>query len=172
MITTREIMKIIEDYAKTPEGKAAIKQATGKDYDETFTIAKARRYGEKLKSILYKHTVELIKSFTLSDIIVGDVIVNSDGLYSMKIYFNEETIKRQSLRPDLYPDGLQNIVLLFAHGYHTSRPIYGVWHKQSGDVRIRGKRDRDPNNFLYDAIDEFNASAKGVAFAQLEDKYR
>lgn len=171
MISEKEIMKKVYEYAKTEEGKAAIKAATGMDYDETFTVSKAKSYGNKLKDILYKHIVALIKSFSINDIIVGDVMIGKDGRYSMKISFDDEALKRQSLRPDLYPEGLQNIILLFAHGYHTNKPIYGVWHKETGDVRVRGRRDREPNNYLHEAINEFNILAKGIAFAQLEEKY-
>ena len=53
MISEKEIMKKVYEYAKTEEGKAAIKAATGMDYDETFTVSKAKSYGNKLKDILY-----------------------------------------------------------------------------------------------------------------------
>ena len=170
MISQNEIMKLVKEYAKSPEGKAEIKRVYGIDYDEKFTKTTARIYGERMKRILFTHISEKIKSFDIKDIIVSDVIDNN-GKYSIAISFSEESLKRKSLRPDLYPDGLENIVLLFAHGYRTGHPIYGTWEKPSGNIDVWGKRSREPSSFLQDAVAEFNAMAKGIAFAALEEKY-
>lgn len=171
MISQNEIMKLVKEYAKSPEGKAEIKRVYGIDYDEKFTKATARSYGEKMKRILFAHINSKIKSFDIKDIIVSEVFTDSNGKDSITISFSEEALKRKSLRPDLYPDGLENIVLLFAHGYHTRHPIYGTWEKPSGNINVWGKRSREPSGFLHDAVAEFNAMASGIAFAALDEKY-
>ena len=177
MITEKKIMEIIKEYAKSPQGKAQIKQKYGVEYAEKVDKDELKQYGEKMKAILFKHITPLIDSISMNDIIVGDVKETKEG-YQLQISFRENSLRRESLYLDGYygDEELQNIVLLFARGYHARDYVYGYWSKLGQSLswtqdRIRSKKDREPNPFLKEAVAEFNSSAKGLAIAKLEEKY-
>lgn len=172
MISESYIMKLVGNWAKTPEGKAEIKRVTGKEYDEKFGVGKAREYGRKMQRILFEKINPIIKSIQLADIIVGEPVVGEDGQMQLTVSFRDGSLHRESLSPDKYPEGLNNIVLLFSKGYTARGRVHGVWHKQSGDVETWSRKSREPNDFLYRAVAEFNNVAKGKAIAELEDKYK
>ena len=109
MITQEFIMRQLEKWASTKEGKAAIKKKYGVDYDDKSHKA-LKKYAQMMKEILYNHTHALIKSITMDDIIISDFIFNEEGKLTIKISFKEGSLQRESLRPDLYPEGLENIV--------------------------------------------------------------
>jgi hypothetical protein len=172
MITEKYIMKRVSEWASTDAGKAAIKAKYGIDYDEKADAA-LRKYAEMMKNILYKHTHDLIKSISRDDIEIGELHTNDDGKAEIKISFKEGSLQRESLRPDKYPDGVENIVLLFAHGYDAGAAVKGVWvGSKSYPHVITSKQHREPNDFLQDAISEFNAKSGGIAQAVLEDRYK
>lgn len=168
MISEKYIMKLVKNYAKSNEGKAAIKAKYGITYEQRFDEKKATAYGEQMRNILFKHVNSVIKSITLDDIEVGDVEVDDSGKYSIKISFDKGSLHRESLRPDLYPDGLHNIVLLFERGYHAANAVKGEWHGQY----ISSRTDREPNSFLNDAVEEFNKLNGKIATATLEGVYK
>lgn len=172
-ISEAYIMKLVREYAKSPEGKQAIREKYGIEYDEKFTRAQVKAYGNRMKKILYNHIHDEIKSISLDDIIVEEPLLREDGRFEIKLSFREGSLHRESLYPDGYPDGLKNIVLLFAKGYHTSHPVHGDWTYNGSVVAksVWGKRSRAPSNFLNDAVDEFNGASAGVATAYLEGEY-
>ena len=177
MINEQEIMKLVKEYAKSPEGKKKIKETYGIEYSERIDEKSLKAYGEKMKAILFKHTAAVIDSISPDDIIVGDVKETAEG-YTLEISFREERLRRESLYVDEYygDDELQNIVLLFAKGYHARDYVYGFWSKPGEGVtwyqpRIRSRKDREPNPFLKNAVAEFNQSSKGIAVATLEGEY-
>lgn len=172
MISHEYIMEALKRWASTKKGKAAIKEKYGIDYDDKRNES-LKKYAEKMKEILYNHVHSVIKSIEMDDIEIGDFKVNKSGQLTVKISFREGSLHRESLRPDLYPDGLDNIVLLFAHGYETKNPIYGVWNNsRSYPAIIEGKRSRAANNYLNEAVAEFNAYGGKIAQAVLESEYR
>ena len=172
MITPEYIMQQLRAWASTKQGKAAIKAKYGIEYDEKGNKA-LEKYAQLMKEILYKHTHEVIKSITMDDIEVGVLTKSRDGSLSIKISFKEGSLHRESLRPDLYPNGLDNIVLLFAHGYNARNPVMGQWkNSRSYPHTVRSVQKREPNNFLQEAVEEFNIKGGGIAKAVLEDIYK
>lgn len=169
MITESYINKLIEDYAKSPAGKAAIKKQTGITYVDKDPSAMLMEYGERMKQILYYHVNALIKSVVPDDIIVERPYQDSDGLWKLKLSFREGSLRRDSLDLDDYPEGLNNIVLLFAKGYNARDYVYGRWMTQygtHGDVRSR--KSREGNDFLIQAVNEFNHNGDGKVIARAE----
>lgn len=172
MITPEYIMQQLRVWASTKQGKAVIKEKYGIDYDEKGNKV-LEKYAQMMKEILYKHTHEVIKSINMEDIEVGVLTTAQDGSLSIKISFEEGSLHRESLRPDLYPDGLDNIVLLFAHGYNARNPVMGQWkNSRSYPHIIRSVQRREPNNFLQEAVEEFNSKGSSIAKAVLEDTYK
>lgn len=167
MISQNDIMKIVKDYAKSPAGKKAIKDTYGIEYDEKFNKNKAMVYAKKMKDILFKHVNSVIKSIAADDIRIGELCVNDEGRLYISIFFDPNCLQRESLRYDLYPEGISNIVLLFERGYHANGAVHGEWH----GVHTWSLTDREPNSFLKDAVQEFNSRNSKVATASLEGVY-
>lgn len=172
MISEKYIMQLVKQYANSPEGKAAIKKATGLEYSEKEpSKTKLKAYGEKMKNILYKYVNPLIKSISLNDIVVGTPYKDSSGRWRLEISFREGSLHRESLYPDGYPDGLDNIILLFEGGYSVDNYVYGVWNVVG--ERVRSRKERDGNDFLVQAINEFNnGDSNGFARAELLGEYK
>lgn len=167
MISTNTIMKLVKEYAKSPEGKAEIKRVYGVDYDENFTKQKADSIIKAMKTILFKHVNTVINSIQLDDIVAGELTVE-DGKAMARISFKEGSLHRESLIPEFHPEGIKDIVLLFETGYHASQSVHGLWH----DKETYSRTDREPNSFLQDAVEEFNNKYKGTAIARLDGVYK
>lgn len=186
------ILKRVERYANSAEGKAQIKKIYGIDVKRHHLYvgdpSKAHvdqgefiKYGEQMKQILYAHISPLIKSITLDDIVVGSPKRSKDGQWSIELSFREGSLVRDSLSLD-DSDGsghprertLNNIVLLFAKGYHASRYVYGWWITKYGNHgSVRSRKDRPGDDFLIDAVNEFNTSVKeDIARAELVGEYK
>lgn len=174
MITESYINKLIEQYAKSPAGKAEIKKKTGMEYVDKDPTAMLTTYGEQMKNILYKHVNALIKSITLNDIVVQKPYMDSDGLWRLEVSFRDGSLERDSLYLDGDDPVLHNIVLLFAKGYNARNYVYGWWitkYGNHGDVRSR--KEREGSDFLIQAVNEFNNGAgKGIARAELLGDYK
>lgn len=179
MLSESYIMKLVEKYAKSPAGKAEIKKQTGITYTEKNPSAELIPYGEQMKMVLYKYIHELIRSITPDDIIVEKPYQDVDGLWKLKLSFREGALHRDSLYEDEY-DGVNNIVLLFAKGYHARDYAYGhwwlpnqTWYGAGDFVNVRSRKDRDGNDFLIRAVSEFNRTiGKDFAHAELLGAYK
>ena len=169
MLSAKEIMDIVTQWAHTPAGRAEIKKQTGLDYSGKVNRMDMKFYGELMKNRLFEHINPLIKSVQLDDIIVGNPTKTKDGKYSLTISFREGSMVRDSL---IKGEKLQNIVLLFTKGYTARNYAYGVWKKPSGNVFVCSRIKRNPDSFLKTAVEEFNKAAKGVAVAKLTDIYK
>jgi len=104
MITEEYINKLIEQYAKSPAGKAAIKKQTGITYTDKDPSAMLMAYGEQMKKILYQHINPLIKSIIPDDIIVEKPYQGNDGLWRLEVSFREGSLQRDSLDLETYPE--------------------------------------------------------------------
>ena len=173
MLSEQYIMQRVREYAKTEAGKVAIRKKYGIEYSEGIDLSPYREYGRQMKDILYRHVNALIRSVASEDILVSEPKLDAKGSVSVMLSFREGSLRRDSLYKKGYPDGLENIVLLFAHGYQAGNHAYGVWKYGSftSGRPIRSRTDREPNGFLKDAVDEFNRLADGAAMAVLTDEY-
>lgn len=179
------ILTLIRRYAKTPEGKANIKEAMGgKPFVAQYvgksvpkqTNKQMMKIGEEMKQILFDHinggSSKIIKSFKKDDIIVGRPVLMGDGRYRIDIYFNEDALRRKSLNPDAYPDGIDDIVSLFVTGYEAAGAIRGVWEGH-GNEEIWSRRSRKPNDFMSKAVQAFNNKHSAeIVQAELYEKYK
>ncbi len=180
MITEKYIMNLVKKYANSPAGKTAIKKKTGLTYVEDDIAPALLKYGEQMKTILFNHVNALIKSVTMDDIIVGQPYQNESGVWCMNISFRDGALHRDSLDSENYPNGLKNIVLLFAKGYRARNYVYGFWDLPNQTwwggndfVNIRSRIERPGSDFLVRAVDEFNNSyGKGMAWAGLAGDYK
>ena len=179
LLSQKDILALIEEFSKTPEGAKEIKQYVKGEFiaqevsdthaksvdDEDITLI-----CQDMKNILFKHISKMIKSFRPEDIIVSPPKVEN-GICEVEICFDEEALHRKSLDPKRYPEGIHDIVKLFVTGYHAKGAVKGVWEGH-GDDEIWSRRSREPSNFMDLAVKEFNRKYGQVALAELGEDYR
>jgi len=178
MISEKHIMSLVKKFADSPEGKAAIKKNYGIEYDSAPLRnfkTKFKFYGERMKRILFLYVHSVIDSISLEDIVVGEPAMDENGNLTLKISFIEDALHRESLDPDAYPAGLDDVVLLFSCGLHAKRHTYGLWRRPSFNggyyKQVISRKDRDPDDFLKNAVREFNTASEGFAVASLIGDY-
>lgn len=180
MISEKLIMEKVKRWAATPVAKKKIERKTGLKYKPKLDVKKlAEEAANDMKEILYDHIHSdgnrnpnypaVIDTFKKSDIIVGTYYIDADNKAKIEVGFDESKLHRDSLVPGDF-DGIDNIVLLHMTGYHAEKAVYGVW-LEHGFGSMKSATDRDPNDFMKRAIDEFNKKYKGKAHAELKGKY-
>ena len=191
-LSQAELEAVIEKVSRTREGKAAISSAIGKKnakfvarFDDGSYKAKADRdkmnlKAEEMKEVLFRHlTADTqtdgrrgLADFPKDAIIIGKpVAIGNTGDYRIDISFDADSLRRQSLSPDAYPEGITDIISLFVHGYNAKGSVVGSWH---GEDNVWSLRHRDSNDFMARAVEEFNGNNNGDGFVQaiLMDKYK
>lgn len=159
MISEAEIIKKIEQWVSSAEGKKRLKAMGIKLIS---SAAQAKLEGEKMKEMLYQKVVAVIPSFSKDGIIVGEPMRKNN--YQVRISFDKNSLFRESLNGGY--DGVKDIVLHFTYGWHAKGYTYGDWH---GNTYI-SRKDRDENPFLKEAVSEYN-SLQTYATAMLEPEY-
>lgn len=174
MLDDAYIRELIEEYAKTSNGKKKIKEIIPHrrfvaEYasDDGSTRHQIDEMCKDMRDILYNHIREVIPSFEISDIVVGKPIRSEIGV-SACIQFDKASLRRKSLYEAKYPDGIHDIVRLFVTGYSTGADTWGAWHGKP----TRGLRGRSGNDFMERAVNEFNDKYGGVATATLDEIYQ
>ena len=178
MLSEEYVLSLIKRYSQTTTGKAEIaKRKKGKfdariatEGSQKRSMQQMKKIGDEMKDILFNKISGVIKSFKKEDIIVSPPVLQDDR-YAISISFNEEALRRESLDPDAYPEGISNIIKLFITGYDARGAVYGVW-KGHGDEEIWSLRHRDPNDFMEKAVNEFNSKYADAAHAELADEYK
>jgi len=171
MLSEKSIMKIVRAYAASPRGKKAIKDKCGIDYDPNTdmgrSLAKMRKIAESARQILHRHISSVIGSIDLNEIVIGEPKTNKDGEVHITLSFREDALFRQSLQPQKFPHGIEDIVLHFARGWNAKGAVFGSWH----GTDTWSRRAKNPERFLTEAILEINERVKGVAVAKLKGEY-
>lgn len=183
MISEKEIMQIVKKFAQSPDGKRAIKEKYGLDYDESFDSGTLKQYGEKMRATLAENDTMKYINVGAGDIVVGEPIKTDRG-WQINISFIEDNLKRESLYDDyLYgywgddesrktSDGdyrrLQDIVLLFTRGYTAKNYVY---NRDYGVEGGHSKLSRPPNTFLQDCVNAFNNNTPEFVTAILSEDY-
>ena len=191
-LSQAELEAVVEKVSRTREGKAAIRSAIGKKnakfvarFDDGSPKAKADKSkmnlkAEEMKEVLFRHlTADTqtdgrrgLADFPKDAIIIGKPVAKGNtGDYRIDISFDADSLRRQSLSPDAYPEGITDIISLFVHGYNAKGSVVGSWH---GEDNVWSLRHRDPNDFMSRAVEEFNGNNNGDGFVQavLMDKYK
>ena len=178
MLSEEYIASLIKKFSQTAAGKAEISKHKKGKFDARIATEGAKKrsarqmteIGNDMRNILFSQISKVIESFHVEDIIVADPVLQGDQ-YMIVVSFNEEALHRDSLDPDSYPEGISNIIKLFATGYDASGAVRGVWQGH-GDEEIWSLRHRGPNNFMNDAVDAFNKKYTNVARAELTGEYK
>jgi len=171
MLSEKSIMKIVRAYAASPSGIKAIKDKYDIDYNSDMDIgkslAKMRKVAESAKQILHRHVSSVIGSIDLNDIVICEPVVSKEGEVHITLSFREDALFRQSLQPQRFPHGVEDIVLHFSQGWNAKGAVFGSWHGSD----TWSQRAKLPNIFLYNAVLEINKTIKGTAIAELKEEY-
>jgi len=168
----------LKKWANSPAGKKRIaeerakKLKAGQKFGQgsgVVSIEQAKKMGDEMRDILYAHLpVGLKASISTGDIIVSAPKVQADGSMLVELHFRPEDLERESLDPEKYPNGADNIVRLFSRGYTAHGDVVGMWHgHEQWNLRHRAA---DP--FMQDAVDKFNALHGGVKIADVRPDYK
>ena len=177
-LSANSINQMLEKYIKSSAGKQAVKQYkkdvfNGKKGTGTSSGIQSRnsmiQMGEKMKDILWVQIANAIPSFSRDGIILSEPEETATGDYKISVSFDEEAIHRESLYPIKYPEGVDNIVMLFTKGYdHVSGRTYGQWNGYT----TWNKTSRESNDFLAQAVEVFNNYSPIGVKAELDETYK
>ncbi len=176
LIPRGELNAAILELLQNKNVRKNIKDQYGIDVTGAPSVREMTAAAQRMADILYSHmisdTQEVghgLSTVPKSAIIIGKpVCVGKDGSYKIDISFDSSLLHRDSLYKEKYPEGINDIVSLFVHGYNAKNSVHGQWH---GDV-IWSLRNRAPNNFIQKAVDEFNSMNSGKdATAKVGDDY-
>lgn len=81
-----------------------------------------------------------------------DVVYIGNNRYRIYTYFDD--IHRESLVPDKYPRGVDNLTVLLNSGYDAGHTVRGVWHGH-GEDEIHSLAHREGAHFIETAIKDF-----------------
>jgi hypothetical protein len=172
MLDETWLFEQVKKYAASPEGRKRIKEQTGIDYDpkkdKSISQTNMLSFAEKMRTILWRHINREIKSVSIDDIIIEPSSTNEKGEVTISLSFRPGSLFRPSLQPGKYPEGVQNILLHFTHGWSAKKSIRGEWH---GD-EVWSRKLRTGSSFMQEAVEEFNSQAKGMTIAELSGEYK
>jgi len=176
-LSANSINQMLEKYIKSSAGKQAVKQYkkdvfNGKKGTGTSSGIQSRnsmiQMGEKMKDILWVQIANAIPSFSRDGIILSEPEETATGDYKISVSFSEEAIHRESLYQAGYPNGVDNIVMLFTKGYTAGNQVWGSWHGNT----IGSLTHRESNDFLAQAVEVFNNYSPVGVKAELDEIYK
>lgn len=197
-ISAAGLQTLVEQYAITQEGQKAMSDTivehvnTGRTFaNGSAPISQARmeKAASAMISILRSALPDSIKSVGAH---IGRDIPKQavDGDFVVKIKFDEDALRRESLLKEIEPghvdsgertgDGIDNIVQLLNNGTTKGAKAYayGYWDRSganddgssgAGDYAyVRSRRNRDPMYFMQHAIMVFNRTYGKMYHAEAE----
>lgn len=82
-----------------------------------------------------------------------------ENQYQIEVWFSND-LRRESLAPDEYPEGIDNIAALLNNGYAAGHTVYGVWMGH-WPWSIPSLPMRDGTHFIDNAIRTYMANYAG-----------
>ena len=171
IISYNSIHNKIEKWKKTQQGKNKI-QAAQRKHISSYE-GESDRIVHILLDIIQDHLPDSIKSniqLELSDI-SNPKYIDATNKFKIDITFPQEMLHRDSLYPQQYPQGVDNIIALLNNGINAKAHVYGWWN--TAHANVVSVKDRDALHFIQDAIIEFNNQYGNTykCFAIIDNKY-
>lgn len=192
-INWSSIEKKLNAYIKSSEGQSKIRAKTdeymikgksgGKTPPDNFNPEKAaKRFIEILRdcidkaaSLMYgRNRLGPTAVDALKEIKAGAVVKEREGEYSIPISFSGER-HRESLAPDEYPDGVEDIVVILNNGYpadgHRMGIVFGKWHGKE----YKSLPNRQGTYFIQEAAERFmkeEAAKYGVKGIEINEAFK
>lgn len=172
----------LKKWASSPAGKKRIaevkaqKLKAGQKFGQGssgVSVEQAKMYAEELRQAIYDNIPVSLKAgserpIELSDIIISKPMVLPNGSISIDLSFAPDAIHRDSLDPERYENGVDNIVSLFSRGYTAHGDVWGMWHGHEQWNLLQ--RRADP--FMKRAVAEFLVNRGDVAQVTLPEDYQ
>ena len=176
----------LEAWAKSSKGKAKIAEArksalkTGKAFGSRKGSGGAGTGGASRSDIeFYKKEFLKILREKIQDagydfaapgnINVTGLFNDTTGYYELHFNFDQESIQRESLCPEKYPDGAYDIVALLNHGYDANGQVYGYW-EPAGRV-IGSLQSREGLFYIQAATETFEQLYGDTVRVSYNEKY-
>lgn len=123
--------------------------------------ADAIKYAEEARREIIDSLPASLKSgstrpITENDLLLSPVEVTQNGDFEITMQWSDRAVRRDSLYLEGYPNGIDDIVALFSHGYSARKYAYGYWVGHNNPWGIRSRKVRQADPFLVQAIDKFN----------------
>lgn len=182
-LSANYINALLEKFMSSKAGSHAVKIFVKNASPEAVCDKRAvQRMTGQMLGILEKWILSVIPSFD-TDAIHAQLLENDgDGNMIVKISIDSDALWRDSLASSgtdtsgwKYVNtrngklGTDNIILQFAKGWDTNgKTVSGFWHGRF----IESKDRRLPNDFLTNAVNEFNQLCPTGVSAELETKYK
>lgn len=186
-----EIMARLRKWVSSPEGQKRIAEKVSfyRNGGDSHVNSTGKTYGgsrivtyDQMESAAEKF-IEIVRTNAASAGLPPSVMAHIESFYAAPIVINEDgsaTIDismadnphRDSLQPETYKRGADNIVALFNKGYNAKGSIYGLWESRGEEVWSR--KSREGLNFLQAAMNEFNANygAKYNVTVTIDSQYK
>lgn len=150
MLSAQSIQSALEQMFSTKSGQELLNQ-------KAITLGHtrdARKYINALSSTIAKYANTYIHNLSASDLlnVISETTDKSTGKTILILRFNHSQTHRESLYPEGYPNGLDNIVALYNDGYNARSSVYGFINGN----RVRSPKSMAGTNIIQHAIDSFN----------------
>lgn len=185
-INMASIMKKVDAYSKSNEGKIRMKNCI-KNYSDngiTKTEAGDRIMSEKDMHLAAAKMIDVLIKTARSYDLPASIMEHFEGLSASKIYEMPDgsstiyiyfggDLHRESLYSEGY-DGVDNIIAVLNNGYNAKGYVYGWWEGHeptednayrsgwtgsgSTDAYIRSRKDREGLQFIQQAVQDFNGN--------------
>ena len=102
----------------------------------------------------------------------GTPVKIGQNRYQIGVSF-ANNLSRDSLAPDEYPEGIENIAALLNKGYDAKNTVYGIWYGRTS-YNIPSLQNRAGAHFIENAIRKYMdgyAKEYGVIDIQVDDVY-
>ncbi len=184
-INIDSIMKKVDEWPRTPEGKRRMKECIDKYVAKGVNKTKGGSYvltPQEMEEAAVKlaNSIRMAAaSYDLPESVMKDIksltatkpYQLSDGSWRIDLFFTND-LGRESLYDKKY-DGVVNIIALFNNGYLASNTVYGVWKSHmKGILKTSENRKEDLYNretgltrsriarpallFMQEAVNDFN----------------
>ena len=173
--------QVLQKWASSAEGQKKLKSqaraamSSGKSFGKTMSgepVSRetALKYAEDMMAEIIRHLPHSLanspKPITRDSF--QDPVVNMrDAGFDIQISFRPDAVERESLVPEKYPDGVQNIVVHLSNGWSARGAVQGEWW----GVETWSRMEYAGDDFMREAVMSFNATHP-YAEARLGDEYK
>lgn len=184
-INMASIMKKINSYAKSADGKEKISNTISKYRQEgrditygggrVTTVESMAKAAETMISILKQTAASkmlpqsVLDHFNSLSYSQPEIIGKEGNQYKIDIFFTDDlsrpslTIVSGAKKGQRTGEGVKNIVSLFDTGYDADKKVYGLWEKHENLGIVSSVSHRDSLGFMKEAVEMFNRS-EGISY--------
>lgn len=156
-------------YKKKVEEAFVSKGTTGATHDQLQNIGS--KFVMELRSNIISYGLGDVRGMDTFSVSEPEMV--APGKFEIGVSFADEAaLRRDSLAPDLYPRGLDNVARIMNNGYHAKGHTYGVWEGHTSHP-IRSRKDFAGYRFMQQTANDFKRryASQGVIDVTVSDEY-